>query len=483
MAGLGTWARPGAAEMLEFKLPSLGSDMDSGTLLEWRVAPGQAVRKGDVLAVVDTSKAAVDVETWVDGRVHQLVTAVGETVPVGSVMAWLLAPGEVAPAALPVQSAPTTPPAPPAPPAASAQPAAAAPAPLPPAAPTAGAGPVPRPGPRPVVVQPAPAQLRVTPVARRRAAVLGLALETLQGSGAGGAITLADVERAGRLAGSEPAARPAAPPQASIAGVPAESPGAAAGPAPSPADRAAAMRLAIAAAMARSKREIPHYYLSQAIPMRAALAWVQAFNAERPVTQRLLPVVLLLKAVALAVRDVPEMNGLFVDGALRPARAAHVGVAISLRAGGLVAPALHDVADQPLDRLMAQLADLTRRARAGSLRSSEMSDPTITVTNLGDTGADAVFGVIYPPQVALVGFGRITDRPWVEAGQLVVMPTVIASLAADHRASDGHRGAVFLARLQALLQQPAQLAECPAQQPAPHPAGHPAAGHDPGETP
>ena len=403
--------------MIEFKLPSLGSDMDSGTLLEWRVAPGEEVRKGDVLAVVDTSKAAVDVETWVDGRVLRLVTEVGETVPVGSVMALLLAPGEVPPEHLPPR---------PARPADRAAPTPALPAAPAPARPLAAS------------LRPDGTRQRVTPVARRRAAALGVSLESLQGSGPDGTVTLADVERAGRKA---------------VAAAPTPAPAA-----PTAASRAAAMRQAIAAAMARSKREIPHYYLAQEIPMGAALAWLQAFNAGRPVTQRLLPAVLLIKAVALAVREVPEVNGLFVDGAFRPAPAAHVGVAISLRQGGLVAPALHDVADQPLDRLMTGLADLVRRARAGSLRSSEMSDPTITVTNLGDTGADEVFGVIYPPQVALVGFGRIADRPWVEAGQGVVMPTVRASLAADHRASDGHRGALFLARLQALLQQPALLA-------------------------
>jgi pyruvate dehydrogenase E2 component (dihydrolipoamide acetyltransferase) len=434
--------------MLEFKLPSLGSDMDSGTLLEWRVAPGQAVKKGDVLAVVDTSKAAVDVETWVDGRVHRLVTALGETVPVGSVMAWLLAPGEATPA--------DRPPPPPPP-----MPWVGAPRPIPQPPPISAALPAPTPPPTPTPVR-APIQPphdlrrpRVTPVARRRAAALGIALDALQGSGAEGAVTLADVERA------------AVPPggQAAVASAPAvaEGIGPVAAPAPTAADRAAAMRQAIAAAMARSKREIPHYYLVQTLPMRAALDWLQALNATRPVTQRLLPAVLLLKAVALAVREVPEMNGWFVDGAFRPAPAAHVGVAISLRQGGLVAPALHDVADQPLDHLMAQLADLVRRARAGSLRSSEMSDPTLTVTNLGDAGADAVYGVIYPPQVALVGFGRIADRPWVDAtGQLQVMPTVSASLAADHRASDGHRGALFLARLAALLQQPARWAGSPA---------------------
>jgi pyruvate dehydrogenase E2 component (dihydrolipoamide acetyltransferase) len=217
------------------------------------------------------------------------------------------------------------------------------------------------------------------------------------------------------------------------------------------------MRRAIAAAMSRSKREIPHYYLSETVRMDRALDWLRRANQQRPVTARLLPAVLLLKAVALAARDVPEMNGVFVERAFRVGAAAHIGVAISLRQGGLVAPALHDVGAKDLDTLMSELADLVRRCRAGSLRSSEMSDPTITVTNLGDAGVDSVFGVIYPPQVALVGFGRLADRPATDGGNVVVMPTLTATLAADHRVSDGHRGALFLARVRDRLQHPEDL--------------------------
>jgi pyruvate dehydrogenase E2 component (dihydrolipoamide acetyltransferase) len=222
-------------------------------------------------------------------------------------------------------------------------------------------------------------------------------------------------------------------------------------------DRQGQMRSAIAAAMGRSKREIPHYYLSETIPMGKALDWLRGANAQRPPTERLLPAALMLKAVALATHDFPEMNGLFVDGVYHPSAVAHVGVAISLRQGGLIAPALHDVGHRELETVMLELADLVRRCRAGSLRSSEMSDPTITVTNLGDQGVEQVFGVIYPPQVALVGFGRVVERPWVVDGQLTTMPVVTASLSADHRVSDGHRGALFLAKVGALLQQPQML--------------------------
>lgn len=217
------------------------------------------------------------------------------------------------------------------------------------------------------------------------------------------------------------------------------------------------MRAAIAAAMARSKREIPHYYLSTDIDMGTALAWLAARNASRPVTERLLPVALLVKAVAGALRKVPELNGHWIDGAFRPGSGVHIGCAIALRGGGLVAPAIHDAAALDLGALMRALADLTARARAGTLRSSELADPTITVTSLGDQGADTAFGVIHPPQVAIVGFGRIRERPWAHAGVVAVRPVVTATLAADHRATDGHRGGLFLSAIERLLQSPDTL--------------------------
>jgi pyruvate dehydrogenase E2 component (dihydrolipoamide acetyltransferase) len=219
-----------------------------------------------------------------------------------------------------------------------------------------------------------------------------------------------------------------------------------AGPAPAPAvDRAAEMRKAIAAAMSRSKREIPHYYLSETVPLERALAWLEAENARRALPDRLLLAALLLKATASACKDYPDMNGHYRDGAFHPSAAAHVGVAISLRQGGLVAPAIHDVQDKSLSEVMKSLTDLVKRARAGSLRSSEMSDPTLTVTNLGEGGAETVFGIIYPPQVALVGFGAVKHH------------AVVASLSGDHRVSDGHRGALYLGAIARRLQEPEKL--------------------------
>jgi pyruvate dehydrogenase E2 component (dihydrolipoamide acetyltransferase) len=280
--------------------------------------------------------------------------------------------------------------------------------------------------------------VRISPLARRVAARLGVDLATVRGTGVGGAVTSDDVERAA-AAGPAPPAPAAAPAPSGVL------------------DRQARMRRTIGAAMARSKREVPHYYLATTIDMHRALAWLQAENLRRPVADRLLYGVLLLKAVALALREVPELNAVWRGDALVPGPAVHLGIAISLRGGGLVAPALHAADQRSLDDLMRGFRDLVQRARAGGLRSSEMSDPTITVTSLGEQGVETVFGIVYPPQVAIVGFGKVVERPWSVEGTIVSRPVVTATLAADHRVSDGHRGGRFLAAVDRRLQEPARL--------------------------
>ncbi|KYF92577.1 branched-chain alpha-keto acid dehydrogenase subunit E2, partial [Sorangium cellulosum] len=275
---------------------------------------------------------------------------------------------------------------------------------------------------------------RVSPRARRRAQELGVDLARVQGTGPDGAVEAVDVERAAAAGTKKAAAADAMLKEA-----------------------AARMRRAIAATMARSKREAPHFYLGTTIDVGAAMSWIERENAARSVAERLLPGALLLKAAALALRDVPELNARWDGDDAPPAPRIHLGVAVSLRGGGLVAPALHDADRLPLAELMADLKDLVQRARAGTLRSSEMSDPTITVTSLGERGVETVFPVIFPPQVAIVGFGKIAERPWVVEGRVVPRPVVSATLAADHRVTDGHRAAAYLASLDALLQRPEGL--------------------------
>jgi len=135
----------------------------------------------------------------------------------------------------------------------------------------------------------------------------------------------------------------------------------------------------------------------------------------------------------------------------------HIGVAISIRGGGLTAPALHDADQLPLDELMTRMRDLIQRTRAGRIRSSEMSDPTITVSSLGERGVDALYGIIYPPQVAIVGLGKVVKRPWVVDGAVGPRSVVTLTLSGDHRVTDGHAGALFLAEIGKLMQEPEKL--------------------------
>src|SRR6516165_2679402 len=399
--------------MIEFKMPSLGSDMDEGTLNEWLVKPGDNVTRGQIVAVVETTKAAVEIECWQEGTVGELLVPVGETVQVGTALATLLAPGE------PAEKKPR--------PRVSAR-----------LRPSAGAAA--KTTPSTAVAPPSAPQRRrwVSPAARRLAQSLHVDIDTVSGTGPQGAVTISDVEHAAAslehaAAAKTPATKPVSKPTT---------------------DRAAQMRKSIAAAMSRSKREIPHYYLADEIVLEKSLSWLTARNAQRSIDERVLPAVLLLKAVGIAAQRFAEVNGFWRDDGFQPTTGVHVGVGISLRGGGLVAPAIHDVPDKKLDELMDDLTDLVARARSFSLRSSEMSDPTITVTNLGDQVVDAVFGVIYPPQVAIVGFGRPAQRVRAIDGGIRNVTTVQATLAADHRASDGHRGALFLAAINELLQQP-----------------------------
>lgn len=400
-------------------MPALGADMESGVLVEWLVEPGQQVKRGQIAAVVETEKGAVEVEIWDDGVIDQLKIAPGTKVPVGEVLATLRVSGQK-----------PSGPAPVAPPPAAEKPAAArlAPTRAPPAPPAAVAAPS------------APMRAKVSPAARRLAEQLGVDLSRVTPSGADGVIHEADVQRAaGKAEGVE--ARGVVPPAAPAA----------------KADKAAAMRRAIAAAMAKSKREIPHYYLGTPIDVERAMAWLTQENAQRSVKERVLFAAVLLKAVASALKEVPELNGFWADGDFKPSSAVHLGVGIALRGGGLIAPAIRDADRKSVPELMAALGDLIQRTRAGTVRSSELTDATVTVTNLGETGVESVYGVIYPPQVALIGFGKVVERPWAENGGLYVRRVVSATLSADHRASVGHRGALFLATLDRLLQEPEKL--------------------------
>ncbi|GLI28597.1 dihydrolipoamide acetyltransferase component of pyruvate dehydrogenase complex [Agromyces rhizosphaerae] len=464
--------------MGEFLMPSLGADMEHGKVTEWLVAPGDYVHRGDLIAEVDTEKTVMEIETFQEGVVAEFLVDVGETVPVGTPIARITGtPADVAPVAgahppelhatPPVRrlahelhvdlsevggtgkdGAITR---------ADVKAAARAGAPHE----ASDTEPVPPVPPAPVPHEEA-RRVRSSPRARRMAEHLGLDPAAIEGTGPGGAVTAEDVRRAD-AAGSAPTASERAP-EASAPTSPsgAEPEPEASAPAPSaepttPAERLAELHRAVGALMARSKREIPHYYLSTTIDLGAATEWMRQANEGRPVSARLVPTALLLAAAARAAKQVPDVNGFYVDGEYRPSTAVHLGVAVALRGGGLVAPAIHDADALSVDELMERLRDLVARARGGRLRRAEMADPTITVTNLGDLGVETIFGVIHPPQVALIGFGRVVERPVARDGLIGVRPTVVATLSADHRVSDGLAGSRLLARIDELLQEPEEL--------------------------
>lgn len=442
--------------MTEFKMPSLGADMESGLLVGWQKQPGDVIHRGDLIAEVETDKGIIEIEAFTNGVLEKVLVPVGEKVPVGTVLALIRDDGAAAGAApdlkQPDMRRGET---------ASVEAVAGGreggqnSKQVHPEAQCAEAG-----APSTLAVSRQPqdfSRLPMSPSARRLARELGVDPASVHGTGPGGAITREDIQHAkatppdprqretsttSTLAVSR--SRTPATDAKQLAQTPAQ-------------ERQARMRQTIAAAMSRSKREIPHYYLSTTIDMHPALEWMAEENLKRPVTERLLYGVLLIKAVALALREVPELNAIWERDQLQTKAAINVGVAISLRQGGLIAPAIHDTDQIDLGRLMTEFRDLVNRARTGGLRSSELSDPTITVTSLGEQGVEAVFGVIYPPQTAIVGFGKVVERPWSINGGLLSRRVVTATLSADHRVSDGHRGGLFLAAVDRLLQEPQKL--------------------------
>jgi pyruvate dehydrogenase E2 component (dihydrolipoamide acetyltransferase) len=390
-----------------FRMPSLGADMEAGTLVEWLRKPGDGVKPGDIVAVVETQKGAIEIEVFAAGVIGRLLVEPGATVPVGAPLAEISGIDDT-PSESPVpRSTGVTPPIP---------------------------------APSRPIARTMPGIVAASPAARSLAAEHGLDLASISGSGPDGAVLFMDVEAALKHAPPPPA-------------TPSPSPS----PRPSTVIDRTAMRGAISAAMSRAKREIPHYYVAHSAEIGAALDWLTRTNANRPPAQRLLPAALFIKALAIVLRKLPEFNGFYRNGTFEASARIHVGVAIALRGGGLIAPAIHDTDLLSLDDVMSRLRDLVARVRAGRFRGSELSDPTITLTSLGDRGVDLVLPVIYPPQVAIVGLGTPRSLPWVIDGNVEARPVVAASLAGDHRVSDGHRGAMLLAAWAEQMQHPDTL--------------------------
>lgn len=314
--------------MAEFRMPSLGADMEAGTLVEWLVRPGDKVSRGDIVAVVETQKGAIEIEVFESGAVEAILVPLNAKVPVGTPLARIRGDteGEI-PASTPRPCAPRQP----------------APAQLERA---------------PAVILPPTAveAKRASPAARHLAKTRGIDLSAIRGSGPGGAVVIADVERT--IGASSPEKR--------AIGIDLD-----------------AMRAAIAAAMARSKREIPHYYLEHQVDVIPCEDWLARTNERRAPGERIVLAALAIKSAALAAQRFPAFNGFYRSGGYEPSPAVHAGVAIAIRGGGLAAPAIRDADALSLGETMARLRDLVQRTRAGRLRLRRSAIPRLPSQALG----------------------------------------------------------------------------------------------------
>jgi pyruvate dehydrogenase E2 component (dihydrolipoamide acetyltransferase) len=391
--------------MIEFQMPSLGADMEAGTLVEWRKKPGDAVKRGDIIAEVETQKGLIEIEVFDEGIIGELLIKEGTKVPVGTVMALINSSAttlETKKAIIPEKIAPVIQPT------------------------------------EEKIVEKASGEkfeekhIKASPLAKRIAAENNIDLSLIQGTGEDDAITKEDVENT--IAQKEIIAKPVEKTPLQLE----------------------AIRLAVAAAVSKSNKEIPHYYLEKKIDMTKVLTWLREANSKRPIQKRLLPAALIIKATAKSLVDFPNLNAIW-DNGLHLKKEINIGFVVSLRGGGVIVPAIRNADTKTVDEIMEALNDIIPRARALKLRSSDLTDTTISITSLGEGGADMVFGVIYPPQVAIVGFGGSSQQPFVENGMLGIRPVFTATLAGDHRATDGLTGSDFLSTLNNYLQNPESL--------------------------
>jgi pyruvate dehydrogenase E2 component (dihydrolipoamide acetyltransferase) len=390
--------------MIEFLMPSLGADMEAGTLVEWRKKPGDSVKRGDIIADVETQKGLIEIEVFDEGVIGELLIKEGTKVPVGTVMA------TINPSTSELETKETT---------------------------TQKTV---------IAIQPTEEktikkvvteqfekkQIKASPLAKRIAAENNIDLSQLQGTGEGGAITKEDIENA--ITQKEKITKPEEKMSLQLE----------------------AIRLAVAAAVSKSNKEIPHYYLEKKIDMTKALTWLRESNSKRPIQKRLLPAALIIKATAKSLVDFPNLNAIW-DNGVQPKKEINIGFVVSLRSGGVIVPTIRNADLKSIDEIMEALNDIIPRARAMKLRSSDLTDSTITITSLGEGGADMVFGVIYPPQVAIVGFGGSSQQAVVDNGMLGIRSVFTATLAGDHRVTDGLTGSDFLSTLNNYLQNPESL--------------------------
>jgi pyruvate dehydrogenase E2 component (dihydrolipoamide acetyltransferase) len=455
---------------VELRLPKLSDEMKEGVISRWLKQPGDKVSNGEPVAEVETEKVIVEINAENDGVILEHVAREQDVVPVGGVLCRIGAPGESAAAArksaapssqkLASQklaaaklSAPEVPPA------------------VMASAPTSAAGSL-----APAAFNPAVSNVvalvqpqsgadgaeapPATPLARRIASQLGIDLSRVQGSGIGGKIVKTDLQSYLPRPGSQTVLRTAA--SAVLAEMPLAE-GALQTQAPVPAQLPVTasrelplspLRRTIARRMAESKREIPHFYMSAEIDVTEVLELRKRLNEESG--RRITVNDLMIKAAALALERVPEVNSEFADTMIRRHAEAHIGFAVSIE-GGLLTPVVRDCMAKSIGRIATETADLIERAKSRRLQPGELEGGTFTISNMGMFDVTEFAAIINPPQVAILGVARPQEKPVVIDGRIAVRSRLTATLSADHRALDGVTAAGFLRELKAVLEKPVQL--------------------------
>lgn len=424
----------------EVKLPRLGQGMDEGKILQWLKAEGDTVAKGDDLYEVETEKVNVEVEAPAGGTILKVLVGEGETIAIGSVLAWIGEPGEAIPDAgssdaAPAAEAPKETPKP-------AAPAAAAPA-----APVASA-----PAPKPAAPAPAAAaassddrRVKASPLARRIAGERGIDLATISGSGPDGRIVARDIEGVAQVAASASTAAPAA-------GQPIEVPADFAG------ERVelTSMRRTIARRLGEAW-QAPSFILNRSVDMTAAnelrarmLRSVKDGDVRPTVSD------VITKAAAVALRSHRAMNAHWNEDSILQFEAAHIGIAVATDAG-LVVPVIRDAHAKTVREIAVDRKQLVDKARAGKLQPAEFEGGTFSISNLGMLGIDSFTAVLNPPQAGILAVGATIDTPVVIDRRVEVRPMMSVSLTCDHRTVDGAVGARFLATLVEHLEDPTSM--------------------------
>jgi pyruvate dehydrogenase E2 component (dihydrolipoamide acetyltransferase) len=410
-------------------MPKLGFDMAEGTLVEWVKKVGDTIGEGQVIAIIETDKANVEVTSFKAGVLRQVLVEAGTSVPIGKPIAVIGTPDETIDlAALGVKEA-----VPGAQKEVKAAPA-AAPAPVAPA-------------PAPAVVRPGP--VIASPVARRMADELGIDLHQVQGGGPEGRITKRDIEEFVKQRDAAPAPQRAAPPPITIPSV-----------VPTGeeyrAEPLSPMRQTIARRMVESKQQAPHFYITMEVAMEAALALRQQLNALLPENASISVNDLLIKAAAVALKQFPNINASFAGNEIHIHEHINIGIAVA-REVGLVTTVLQDADKKTLSQIALESRELIARAREGRMRAEEMVGGTFNISNLGMFGVEHFIAIISPPQAAVLAIGQVQQAPVVENGQLAVGTRMKATISADHRVTDGVEAARFMQAFKAALEQPMRL--------------------------